>query len=59
MELFFIVQIDRDGKVLGIREVHYQQEDADCALACAFEDCKQDATGWPIWAIIQRKCEDL
>lgn len=59
MKLYFAVQVDRNGRVLGVRNTYFQLEDAECDKFQAEQELPPDETGWPIWGIIERECEDL
>lgn len=61
MTLYFVCQVGKDMKVLGVRDIYFQLEEAECDLWSARQEFKQsiEDTGWPIWNIIVRECEDL
>lgn len=61
MDLFFVVQVDRDGKTLGVRGIYFNEEEADCDKFTAEEEfaAAHEIEGWPMWAVVKRQCEDL
>jgi hypothetical protein len=58
MKLYFVVQVTRNDTVLGVRGIHFEREVAECDLFDA-EQMPKSETGWPVWRIKERECEDL
>lgn len=62
MDLFFVVQVDRAGRTLGVRGIYFNEEEALCDKFAADEEFAMShdyESGWPIWKVKKRRCKKL
>ena len=65
LTFYLVAQVDKKGKVLGVRSISLSPYEVEMDLAEARTDFKAEIenTGWPIWKIVvykgKRKCHKL
>lgn len=55
-DLYLVAQVDREGKILGVREKYFDEDSAVAARQEADEEFaperQRSGTDWPLWRVI-------